>query len=288
VSRILKDALLVLLCLALIVPAALLASGRLPYQMYIVHTGSMSPTIPSRSAVIVKKGAYSLGQVIAFHEQNGVVTHRLIKRKGDGTLMTKGDANRTADSWTLEPARVIGGVVAAPRMLGYWLQYLKDPAGLASLFMLIVCSWLIYTITVELAERRQRTLAVAVERRPATHLAPGAVPPSLFADAGAELRPFGVGAPRFPGISVAVAQVVDQDRLAAVWKPVANATPVVFTCWRCGAVFSEVGELKTHVARHRAARHQERWRATSAKRSSEERFIPIGTPRTTVAQRNFG
>ena len=68
-SRIFKDALLVLLCLALIVPAALLASGRLPYQMYIVHTGSMSPTIPSRSAVIVKKGAYSLGQVIAFHNR---------------------------------------------------------------------------------------------------------------------------------------------------------------------------------------------------------------------------
>ena len=56
-SRIFKDALLVLLCLALIVPAALLASGRLPYQMYIVHTGSMSPTIPSRRGCYRQEGA---------------------------------------------------------------------------------------------------------------------------------------------------------------------------------------------------------------------------------------
>ena len=287
-SRVFKDALLVLLCLALIVPAALLASGRLPYQVYIVHTGSMTPTIPSRSAVIVKKGTYRLGQVIAFHEQNGVVTHRLIKREEGGTLLTKGDANRSADSWTLEPARVIGGVVAAPRMLGYWLQYLKDPAGLASLFMLIVCSWLIYSVTVGLTERWHGAPAVAVERRPAAQLAPSGVPPSLFADAGAELRPFNVGAPRFPGINVAVAQVVDQERLAAVWKPVTNATPVVFTCRRCGAAFSDVMALKAHVANHRVGRHEKRWRVASVEPSSEERLILVGTPRAAVAQRNFG
>ena len=246
--------------------------------------------------------------------------------------MTKGDANRTAHPWTLEPARVIGGVVAAPRMLGYWLQYLKDPAGLASLFMLIVCFSLVYSVTVEMAERRQGAQALATKslqrapalaarfgqqrvsaRDPTAAASDGVAHQASAASAGfggreassgatcARRRPalairrsrrrvaaVGVGAPRFPGISVAVAQVVDQDRLAAVWKPVANATPVVFTCWRCGAVFPDVGEPKTHVARHRVARHEERWRATSAKRSSEERFIPIGTPRTAVAQRNFG
>ena len=129
-SRILKDTLLVLVCLALIVPAALLASGKLPYRVYIVHTGSMTPTIPSRSAVLVEKGTYHLGQVISFRTQNGVVTHRLIKRGADGTLVTKGDANRTPDPGSLRATQVIGGVLAAPRTLGYWLQYLKNPAGI--------------------------------------------------------------------------------------------------------------------------------------------------------------
>ena len=49
-SRILKNLLLVLVCLAAIVPAALLASGKLPYEIYIIHTGSMVPDIPQRSA----------------------------------------------------------------------------------------------------------------------------------------------------------------------------------------------------------------------------------------------
>ena len=61
-SRIFKDALLVLVCVALIVPATFLASGKLPYQVYIVHTGSMTPTIPSKSAVLVKEGAYQLSR----------------------------------------------------------------------------------------------------------------------------------------------------------------------------------------------------------------------------------
>ena len=105
--------------------------------------------------MLVKKGAYHIGQVISFRTQNGVVTHRLIKRGSDGSLVTKGDANRTADPWSLRTTQVIGGVLAAPRMLGYWLQYLKNPAGVGSLAMTIICFWLFYSITVGFAERRQ-------------------------------------------------------------------------------------------------------------------------------------
>ena len=164
-SRIAKDALLVIVCLALVVPAVLLVAGKLPYEVYIVHTGSMTPTIPSKSAVLVKKGAYQLGQVISFRTQNGVVTHRLTKRDADGTLITKGDANRTVDAGSVRPSQIIGGVIAAPRMLGYWLQYLKNPAGLGSLFMIIICFWLTYSITVGLAARQQLAPAPAAERQ---------------------------------------------------------------------------------------------------------------------------
>ena len=237
-------------------PAALLASGKLPYEVYIVHTGSMSPTIPPRSAVIVKKGVYHVGQVISFESPNGVVTHRLIRRTAAGTLVTKGDANKTADPGTTAPAQVIGGVVAAPRMLGYWLQYLKDPAGLASLFMLIVCFWLIYSITVELprASRRrrrgsrgarrgsaggQRRAALAVRRRRPRG-------PSQRRDAAA------------PGIAAAVAPAIGYERPAAVWQPVVKGAPVVFRCWRCGDAFADTDELHAHVLEHHATRRDVR------------------------------
>jgi len=159
--KLIKDLVLVLVCLALVVPAVLFVSGKLPYKIYVVHTGSMTPTIPSDSAVIVKEGVYHVGQVISFRTQHGVVTHRVVKRNADGTLVTKGDANQTADYGSIQPSQVIGGVVAAPQMVGYWLWYLKKPTGLASVIMTIVCLWLIYSIAMAYAKRRQRTGAAA-------------------------------------------------------------------------------------------------------------------------------
>ena len=289
-ARIAKDALLLLVCLALVVPAALLASGKLPYQVYIVHTGSMTPTIPSKSAVLVKKGAYHLGQVISFRTQNGVVTHRLVKRGADGSLVTKGDANRTADPGSLRPAQVIGGVLAAPRALGYWLQYLKNPAGIGSLAMTIVCFWFAYSITVGLAERRQLQEVLTVERPSASPLMPGGVPAPLFAAADQQRRlnvalplpmadgappsshtelggrgQVNAGAPRFfPGIDPTVAQVVGYDRLAAVWKPVLSGPPIVFACGRCGAAFATTAELRGHIAGHRGHAAEARQRVAAA------------------------
>ena len=153
--KVTTDVFVVLAGLALLIPAVLLTVGVLPYQVYVVHTGSMSPTIPSKSAVVVKKGAYHVGQVITFDGVNGLETHRLIARKSDGTLVTKGDANRTPDPGTLRPSQVVGGVVAAPRMLGYWLVYLRNPAGMASVFLTVLCLWLIESITADLAKREQ-------------------------------------------------------------------------------------------------------------------------------------
>lgn len=133
---------------ALVVGAALVltaflivVSGVLPYRVFIVHTGSMEPTISSRSAVIVQQHVYRVGQPISFYEQGGVVTHRLVRVNADGTATTKGDANSTADPWTIKTSSIIGGVVASPTELGYWLMYLKNPLGLASVLLSVVVCW---------------------------------------------------------------------------------------------------------------------------------------------------
>ena len=36
--------------------------------------------------------------------------------------------------------------MAAPRMVGYWIVYFKQPAGLASLFLAVICAWLVYSL----------------------------------------------------------------------------------------------------------------------------------------------
>lgn len=115
-------------------------------RLYVVHTGSMTPTIPIKSAVLVDEHSYHLGQVITFREDGTVVTHRFVGVNPDGTLITKGDGNTTVDPWKTTRADVIGGVVGAPRELGYWLMYLRNPAGVGSLIGCVVCIALIWSI----------------------------------------------------------------------------------------------------------------------------------------------
>ena len=241
-ARFAKNALLVLVCLAAVVPAVLLVTGVLPYKILVVHTGSMTPTIPSRSAVFVREGTYRVGQVISFETPNGVVTHRLVARRSDGMLVTKGDANRTADPGLTSPARVIGGVIAAPRMLGYWLVYLKNPAGAASLLLTLVCLWLVYSITEDLAGRQQRALAAPAQAAPVVPVPAGPRPiGGEAAPMRLEPQPVSAAAPTF---------AIGGGSPRRVWRPVAWKNAVVFECSTCGASFTSVAELRSHAAVH--------------------------------------
>ena len=141
-----KVALLLLVPLLAATAFAVAASGVLPYRVYVVHTGSMTPTIPTRSAVFVRDDVYHVGQVVTFTEHGMTVTHRLIAIGADGRITTKGDANPTADPWHVPKSQIIGGVVAAPRQVGYWLEYLKNPAGLASVLLACLVCWQIWSL----------------------------------------------------------------------------------------------------------------------------------------------
>jgi signal peptidase I len=91
-----RNVTLAALCIALLVPAALIATGRAGYRVFIVSTGSMMPSISPNSVAIVERGVYRVGQTISFMTASGVVTHRLLERRADGSLVTKGDANATS------------------------------------------------------------------------------------------------------------------------------------------------------------------------------------------------
>ena len=143
----LKSALPLLVPLVVAAAFVLALSGALPYKIYVVHTGSMSPAITSRSAVIVHEHEYRLGQPISFYEHGEVITHRLVRINADGSVNTKGDANATIDPWQVPANAIIGGVIAAPPEVGYWLTYLKNPAGLASILLSVLACWQIWSFS---------------------------------------------------------------------------------------------------------------------------------------------
>ena len=66
-----------------------------------VRTGSMVPTLPVGSRILIhEEASYHAGEHITFHADGGeVVTHRLVKYRPDGSIVTKGDANPTPDNW---------------------------------------------------------------------------------------------------------------------------------------------------------------------------------------------
>ena len=141
VGRVVLAALVVALVLT---PVALLASGVLPYQAFVVQTGSMEPMVPPASLVVVETGRYDVGQVITFHKGSELVTHRLIGVNADGSLTTKGDANASVDPSTISRSDVIGGVVYSPAGIGFWVMYFHNPMTIVALALWLVAAWLLW------------------------------------------------------------------------------------------------------------------------------------------------
>jgi signal peptidase I len=87
-----------------------------------------------------------VGQVVTFTEDGQTVTHRLLSINAQGMITTKGDANATADPWHVPKSQIIGGVVTTMPEVGYWLEYLKSPLGLASVLLAILACWQIWSL----------------------------------------------------------------------------------------------------------------------------------------------
>ena len=107
--------------------------------MFKVGSGSMEPTLPENSRVIIhEKEAYEIGDIITFRaDDNEVVTHRLVEYGPDDTLVTQGDANPTPDVWDepLTESDVIGKMIyMTPIMtLGFWMT----PRGIGIILLLL-------------------------------------------------------------------------------------------------------------------------------------------------------
>jgi signal peptidase I len=121
------------------------------YRVYVIHTGSMSPTYRPGDVVVDRPAQhqYRAGEVITFRHSNqatDVVTHRITDITPAGLIHTKGDANRTEDVWDIRPDQVRGSVSMKITHLGYLLVFLHQPSGAASLSLTVLALVLLWTL----------------------------------------------------------------------------------------------------------------------------------------------
>ncbi len=109
----------------------------------VVDTGSMKGDNPDSFdggtyIVTFKKGSYEIGDIITFDTGGRVpVTHRIVGIDDEGYI-TQGDANNTPDDWRVPDEAVVGKVILIIHGGGTVIEYLRSPAGLTALAIVLV------------------------------------------------------------------------------------------------------------------------------------------------------
>lgn len=128
----------------------------------IVRSGSMEPTIGVGDLVIVRQApTYHAGEVIAFRGVNAdkiIVTHRIAEVRDEG-LVTKGDANDSADGSVVTMDRVLGRQVLTVPHVGRALAFGKTKSGFLAFIVvpaLLMITGDVMVIARELRGKRAR------------------------------------------------------------------------------------------------------------------------------------
>lgn len=109
------------------------------FKVMSVMSGSMEPTLPVGSLIVVKPSSeYKVGEIITFLPLNAKtkkenVTHRISmidESSGNEFFQTKGDANKDPDEENITQDRIIGKFEFKILYLGYILSYVKTLPGL--------------------------------------------------------------------------------------------------------------------------------------------------------------
>jgi signal peptidase len=135
-------------------------------EMKIVKSGSMEPTMPVGSLIMIRSAnTYRVGDIITFGEDTPTkipTSHRIIsmREEGEKTLYTtKGDANEEADPRELPRGEVLGKVYVIVPYAGYVLDFARQPLGFALLIALPATMIIVdeaFTIVQEILAMRWR------------------------------------------------------------------------------------------------------------------------------------
>lgn len=121
------NVLLSIICLVCILFIVAVAVG---YKPVTIMSASMSPTINVGDLCFIhSKDSYREGNIVTFTVEDEYITHRIECDNGDGTFITKGDANKTVDVLNLSEGQIVGKVGLTIPKMGYLLNFLGTMWG---------------------------------------------------------------------------------------------------------------------------------------------------------------
>ncbi len=118
------------------------------YSVLIIASPSMTGAIEAGDAIIIKNSdSYAVGDVITYFpaDESYSVTHRIVRTEGD-KFYTKGDANPSEDPEPVLIEQIAGKVAVKLNKVGYFIEWLKSPAGIICAATFIVLLILIIVI----------------------------------------------------------------------------------------------------------------------------------------------
>ena len=138
----------------------------LGHRLYIVDSGSMSPTLKLGALIIVREmeaDEISVDDIITYKgSEDSVVTHRVTEIEGEGsTFITKGDANKTDDPMPLDSSKLIGKVIFVIPYIGFLLKLIRTKVGLILMVTLILAG--VITQILGIREDRESKRDVGME-----------------------------------------------------------------------------------------------------------------------------
>ena len=128
------------ICLAFLI--ALVMAFALGYKFLNILTGSMTPTMPVNTVVVIKDIPMSdieVGDVVTFKMGDSNVTHRVVEINNQNprniVLYTQGDAAENQGSReTVTKDNYVGTVIYYVKDLGSLLELVKD-----NIYIIVVC-----------------------------------------------------------------------------------------------------------------------------------------------------
>jgi signal peptidase I len=148
------------------------------WEIFAVLSGSMEPTIKVGGIVAVHPvpaDQLKVGDVITFVDQNRpdtFVTHRIVELSvtdGQATAKTKGDANNTADAWSVPANKAVGRVDLSLPYLGFLMIWLSSPLAKVAILGIAVLG-----LAVPSVGRRSSLATAASSAAPMTEPKPAA------------------------------------------------------------------------------------------------------------------
>ncbi len=106
------------------------------YRPLIDHSDSMRPAVRAGDLLITRTAAATSihpGDIVTFSDRalrGKLVTHRVLLRRASGTridFLTRGDANPTSESWSVDRRASIGKLVLRVPAVGRSMAWMAEP-----------------------------------------------------------------------------------------------------------------------------------------------------------------